>query len=106
MSYTLRTDPDSLIRPIIRNKNYTIMCKCGGVIDVKRMMSLPISSSGSDKSGWLAICRQCRATSGVQETWSEAEGHVIGNALEKINAVRDGLKKLKERLEEKKNSKS
>lgn len=98
MSYTLRTDPDSLIRPIIRNKNYTIKCKCGGIIDVKRMMSLPISSSGSDKEDWLAVCRQCRATSGVQETWSEAEGHVIGNALERINNGLENHKKLKERL--------
>lgn len=102
MTYTLRFDPDSPIKPIVRTKNYKITCKCGGIIDVKKLLALPISSAGKEKEGWLAVCRQCRATSEVQETWSEAEGRVISNALERINNGLENHKKLKERLKNKK----
>lgn len=91
----------SHIDSLIPTKNYTMTCKCGGIIDVKKMIAVP-----SLKEGWLATCRKCKAISGVKEFHVEAEGAVITNALEWINDIRDEVKKLKVLKEARKNGRS
>lgn len=87
--YELRIDSDSPIVPKIPKDKYSVKCICGGRVIVQKMMQ-----AVTCKEGWLAVCNKCRATSNIQDTHVEAEGHVIGAAKEKINEARDHLKHL------------